>query len=210
MAQPCDREEIGVQLQVAADGIDKANCSEFNDLQVALKELSKLLIEKADSQNASATATQNVNAVPAPATTQNVNAAPADAAQSVNAPDAAAAAQNANIMDTEMIPYNGGKTSTSYEKIKKMLNNTIVRETNEERKTKITRLLNQINEAKAAIDVQNIMNEFGNFTIKSSGSNAYYTIGINGGTRKRKNRRNRTQRKRAKTLKNKKNKAGKR
>ena len=86
-----------------------------------------------------------------------------------------------------------------------MLENSFLNETDQKRKPKINELLNKIKKAKTAVEVQNSMNEFGNFTIKSNGSNAYYILGINGGTRKRKT----TQRKRAKTLKNKK-KVGKR
>ena len=197
--QPCNREDIGLHLEVAAGGIDKANCPEFKGLQNALKELSELL-KKADSQNDSESASQIVNAAPA--------SAPA------SAPALAPAAQNAYIMDTEIIHYNGASTSTSYEKIKQMLENTILKQTIEERKDKIKELLDKIKEAEAAVEVQNIMNGFGNFEIKGNGAKQYYTIGINGGTRKRRMRRVKTQRRRknARTIKKKitNNKSGKR
>ena len=53
MEKPCDRNEIGLQLQAAAEGIGKAKCPEFNDLQVALKELSGLILPAFKQPNSS-------------------------------------------------------------------------------------------------------------------------------------------------------------
>ena len=46
MAQLCNREEIGRHLDVAANKINNANCSKFNELHDALKELSLLILKK--------------------------------------------------------------------------------------------------------------------------------------------------------------------
>jgi hypothetical protein len=62
MAQHCNREEIGVQLQVAANKINNAKCPEFNDLHDALKELSGLL---KNDDVASQTASESASAAPA-------------------------------------------------------------------------------------------------------------------------------------------------
>ena len=118
-----------------------------------------------------------------------------------------------------MIPYNGGRLNASYAKIKKMLENTLDKTINktipEYNIPKIQELLEKVKNAKKPIEVQNLMNEFGNFVIFGNSAKQYYRIGINGGTRKLRMRRVKTQRRRknARTIKKKKitnNKSGKR
>jgi hypothetical protein len=173
-------------------------------------------------QNAAVPVPQN--AVPAPQNTSTVNAA-VPGPQNAASASAAVPAVNVNpapaatIDDSEVIAYNVGKLSTTYGKIKQMLENTLDKNINktiqEDNIPKIQELLEKVKNAKKTIEVQNLMNLFGNFEITGKGSSQYYKIGINGGTRKRRMRRVKTQRRRknARTIKKKKitnNKSGKR
>ena len=190
MEKPCDRNEIGLQLQAAAEGIDKANCEEIKVLQGALKELSELLLKKDASQNdsesASSSATQNVNAVPAHATTQSVNAAPADA-------PAPAPAPAKYELDQGLVFKTVTGEQISLERIMNMLQNKKCKLDG----PKCVAVLNNIKNANSEDEIREIIGEL-NIYQNSIDSKS-------GGTRKRKT----TQRKRAKTLKNKK-KVGKR
>jgi ribosomal protein S13 len=217
----CDEAAIKPALTEVVSKMEP--CPKYNSLKIALKELAILLPNPTlssqslnmetlapvvnayaahesvnDPQNAAVTGPQNAASASAAVPAVNVNPAPA-----------------ATINDSEVIAYNGRKDTTSYAKIKKMLENTILNQTNEERKNRIQGLLDKIKEATEPIEVTNHMNKFGNFEITGKGANQYYKIGINGGTRKRRMRRVKTQRRRknARTIKKKKitnNKSGKR
>ena len=208
----CDEAAIKPDLTNVVSRMEP--CPKYDSLKDALNELASLLPDK-NLMNVMSSTSAISSLKPL-----SVNV-PASAPESVNAPQNAAVpdvnpAPAATIDDSEVIAYNGGKLRTTYGKIKQMLENTILKQTNEERKNKIQGLLDKIKEAKEQVEVQNLMNLFGSFNIIGNKSpSQYYEIGINGGTRKRRMRRVKTQRRRknARTIKKKKitnNKSGKR
>lgn len=193
MEKPCDIEEIGVQLQVAAQGIDKANCEEIKVLQGALKELSELLLKKADSQNASqnasATATQNVNAAPTAAPTSAPVSAPAGPVPEFKKENSD---QKVKSNDPNI------NVSWNYVRLMKEIQKVLdSKKSSDDTKTKYIGLKSQFENATTFENVEQL--------VKDNNVIFYANSIYSGGTRKRKT----TQRKRAKTLKNKK-KVGKR
>jgi ABC-type uncharacterized transport system involved in gliding motility auxiliary subunit len=198
MAQPCDRNQIGVHLKVAAEAIDTANCSEFKGLHDALRELSELLKEKADSQNASqnasATATQNVNAVSDPAPPQSVNAAPAPAPAPAPVPEFKKENSDQKVKSNDP----NINVSWNYVRLMKEIQKVLdSKKSSDDTKTKYRGLKSQFENATTFEKVEQL--------VKDNNVIFYSNSIFSGGTRKRKT----TQRKRAKTLKNKK-KVGKR
>jgi hypothetical protein len=206
-SQSCDREEIGLNLQVASEGIQKANCSDFNDLQAALNDLSKLLLREDDvaSQTASADSSSE-------SASQNTASAP----QNVNAP------QNASTVNAA-VPVPEFKKEKSEQKVKssdpnsnvhwnyarlmreidKVLNST---KSSDDMKTKYRNLKPQFENATKFEEVEKLVNVN---NVKFYANSIY-----SGGTRKRRMRRVKTQRRRknARTIKKKitNNKSGKR
>jgi hypothetical protein len=193
-SQSCDREKIGLNLQVASDGIKKANCSDFNDLQAALNDLSELLLKKddvsqsgsADSSSesapqnaASASGPQNA-AVPAPAPTSATASAPAASVQKYElnkdlvfrtvSGDPISLERIMNMLQTKKCKLDGPKCGSVLTDIQNAISEDAIRE-----------IIGKLHIYQNSIDSKS------------------------GGTRKRKT----TRRKRAKTLKNKK-KVGKR
>jgi hypothetical protein len=223
MAQACDRNDIGLHLEVAADGINNANCAEFKGLQVALKELSELLLREDDvaSQTASESASSAAPTSAAPTSAAApTSVVPAPAPQNTSTVNAAVPAFKQPNSDITFQSFNG-KVKTNYDNIMKKINNflTIIdnkideavdvedKQTFTERKQKYEKVKPLLDAATTEDDVRRIITE--NQVRFDSGR----TI-VTGGTRKRRMRRVKTQRRRknARTIKKKitNNKSGKR
>jgi hypothetical protein len=203
-SQSCNREEIGLNLQVAAEGIQKANCSDFNGLQAALNELSGLLLKNDDvaTQNASADSSSE-------SASQNAGPAPQNAA--------VPAFKQPNS-DITFKSFNGS-VKTNYDKIMEKINkflNSIdsqISQADVEDKQTFTDRKKKYVKVKPLLDAATTEDEVRRIITENQVTFSGNTI-VTGGTRKRRMRRVKTQRRRknARTIKKKitNNKSGKR
>jgi hypothetical protein len=195
-SQSCNREDIGLNLLVASDGIKKANCSDFNDLQAALNELSELLLKKDDVSQSGSADSSSENA-------STVNAAvPGPQNAAVPVPEFK------NEKSEQKVKSSGTNVHWNYARLMNEINRVLDSDkSSDDMKTKYRNLKPQFENATKFEEVKNLVND-NNVTFYA---NSIYS----GGTRKRRMRRVKTQRRRknARTIKKKKitnNKSGKR